>query len=125
MITNAIKNKKIIERFFKECGLYSAWKYYIKNSFPIKEGNVMTKVYDKRYVDAVIGETSFTRFLNRMGIFPEDRIVRVFRSYLKEILGLNISKNCANSPLLSKYAMTKFNKDFHTIKLWYQKNELE
>lgn len=120
MITNAIKNKKIIERFFKECGLYSAWKYYIKNNLLPKEGNVMTEVYDKRCVDNVIGATSFTRFLiNNYGIFPEEKIVRVFRSYLKEILGLDINENCAYFTLLNKSAKTKFNKDFHTIELGY------
>ena len=74
--------RKIAIRFLKEIGLFQEFKKYIKKTHTDKE-----QWYHKPFIDVLFGDTCFTYFLSKRGIYFKYKIVKIFRTYIVKKYG--------------------------------------
>lgn len=91
------KNEKaLLNRFFKEIGLYRAWEEYVKmhhNAFRKKHHLQLSNPYDSDRMDDVIGKSHFSSFLRDNYNFDfQPNIVFHFRNYIKTKYPEHINK---------------------------------
>jgi len=128
MTYNEKEGKKIVLRFLKEAGLYTAWKEYIVNEAERNKNqgsiiNITVKNWGKRkFIDSIFGCTLFTEFLkNKYGFEMASNISNFFRVYIEEMY-----KNkfiLSFSPRYSSFLRQAIDKETGSINIKILKNE--